>query len=83
MASAFLLTTHFCVYAAPQSKSQASSLIKPQAERVDMAQLEKDLQSAIAKGKLDKQAELLYSIGEEYWQTGNYSKAEQTFREAL
>jgi CHAT domain-containing protein/tetratricopeptide (TPR) repeat protein len=83
MASAFLLTTQLCVYAAPQSKSQASSLIKPQAVRVDMAQLEKDLQSAIAKGKLDRQAELLYSIGEEYWQTGNYPKAEQTFREAL
>lgn len=83
MASAFLLTTQLGVYAAPQSKSQASSLIKPQAARVDMHQLEKELQSAIAKGKLDRQAELLYSMGEEYWQTGDYPKAEQTFREAL
>ncbi|MCW5821800.1 MAG: CHAT domain-containing protein [Cyanobacteria bacterium TGS_CYA1] len=74
MASAFMLASQVA-YALPQTK--------PEAQRVDMVQLEKDFLAAQAKGKVDKEAELAYSMGEEYWQTGNYQKAEQSFRAAL
>jgi len=77
-ASALMLlsqTSSMQVFAAPQAK--------PEAQVVDMAQLEKDYLQAQAKGKLDKEAELVYSMGEEYWRTGNYAKAEKSFRDAL
>lgn len=74
MASAFMLASQVA-YALPQAKQEA--------QRVDMVQLEKDYLAAQSKGKVDKEAELAYSMGEEYWQTGNYQKAEQSFRAAL
>ncbi len=74
MASVFMLASGV-TYALPQTK--------PEAQRVDMVQLEKDFLQAQAKGKVDKEAEFAYSMGEEYWQTGQYQKAEQSFRAAL
>lgn len=63
----------------------ASSLNMAQAapQRPILSELEKEYQSASAKDNLEKESELLYAMGEEHFQAGNFVQADKCFRDSL